>query len=83
MDELSEPLKMAGITEQAALTFHTAVVSFTVGWLMFEQNERFNRFLGEMIDFNSGFDTGLRALAFGFQDQAMSSNPPLPRFEPN
>jgi len=69
IEEFSEPLAVAGISKRQALTFHTAVVSFTIGWLMFEQNDRFNHHLGQMIDFASGFETGLRALAYGFHEE--------------
>ena len=68
IEEFSAPLATAGISKKQALTFHTAVVAFTIGWLMFEQNDRFNHHLGQMIDFPSGFDTGLEALAFGFHE---------------
>ncbi len=67
MDELYLPLRESGISMQAAMKVHTAVVSFTIGWLVFEQNERFNNHLAQMIDFSSDFDLGLNALAKGFE----------------
>jgi len=65
--KLAKPLIASGLDARQALSFQSAVISFTVGSAAFEQSPSFHDFLTHMIDFDESFETGLQAMVCGFQ----------------
>jgi len=65
-DRLARPLVEGGLDRASALSYQAAVIAYTVGWVVYEQNHRMHDYLTKMIDFPRSFDQGLRALVRGF-----------------
>ena len=62
---IAAPLETLGLDRRSALLFQAAVISFTLGWRMFEANGPMHAFLDEMMDFEDSFRTGLEAMVAG------------------
>jgi len=67
---ITAPLIALGLTPQTALSFQAAVISYTLGWAMFEANGPMHDFLDRMMIFEDSFETGLDAMVAGFEPQA-------------
>jgi len=66
MDAIATPLMHAGLGRETALRYYASVVSLTLGWAMYEQSAGMHDYLEQVLDFERGYDTGLRALVTGF-----------------
>ncbi|RKF19183.1 TetR family transcriptional regulator [Altericroceibacterium spongiae] len=62
---IAAPLKALGLEASVALAHQAAVISFTLGWTMFEANGPMRDFLCEMMDFDATFTIGLESLVNG------------------
>jgi len=63
---IAAPLMALGLDQAHALSFQASVISFVLGWAMFEANGPMHDYLEEMFDFEASFDAGLKALIGGF-----------------
>jgi AcrR family transcriptional regulator len=71
-ERMAEPLVESGLSARLALSYHAAVIAYTVGWVAYEQSQAMHDFLVQMIDFSESFEVGLLALVGGL------AKPPLP-----
>lgn len=60
------PLISDGLTEKESLLYQASLMAYTVGWVGYEQSPAMHEYLATVIDFNSSFEGGLRALIAGF-----------------
>jgi len=58
-------LEAAGLTRSEAFVAHSAVLSLTLGWSLFESNAAVQDVMSEVIDVEAGFDASLAALVDG------------------
>jgi len=65
MDDLSAPLVKAGLSKNDALTYEACVISFVLGWTIFDQNEAYRNRLESQFAFQASFEVGLKALIDG------------------
>ena len=70
---LSEPLVAGGLDAKRAVSCQAAVIAYTLGWVVYEQNTAMHDYLAQMFDFEESFEAGLRAMLAGF---AGSTTPP-------
>jgi TetR/AcrR family transcriptional regulator, tetracycline repressor protein len=64
---LAEPLVAAGLDTERALRCQSAVIAYTLGWVIYEQSGPMHEHLAYMIDFAQSYDAGLLAMIRGFQ----------------
>ncbi len=62
---IAAPVVALGLTQEQALAYQAAVISFTLGWATFEANGPMRDHLHAMMDFPAAFTTGLDALVRG------------------
>jgi TetR/AcrR family tetracycline transcriptional repressor len=67
--QMAAPLIECGLSARQALSYHAAVIAYTVGWVAYEQSQAMHDFLAQMIDFSDSFETGLLALVSGLKQQ--------------
>jgi TetR/AcrR family tetracycline transcriptional repressor len=65
-DQLAQPLIVAGLSRQLALSYQASVISLVLGWCIYEQSEALHDYLARMIGFDESFATGLTAMVAGF-----------------
>ena len=65
--QLAAPLTRLGLDEKRALACQATVISFTLGWELFEANGPMRDFLRQMMDFDATFESGLGALVRGLE----------------
>lgn len=65
-DRLARPLVLSGLDGRRALACQAAVISLTLGWVVFEQNREMHDHLAPMLDFETAYEAGLGALVRGF-----------------
>jgi TetR/AcrR family tetracycline transcriptional repressor len=58
-------LTAAGLSRSDAFVAHSAVLSLTLGWSLFEANGAVQELMSEAIDVAAGFDVSLEALVEG------------------
>lgn len=63
--QITAPLIECGLSARQALSYHAAVIAYTVGWVAYEQSREMHDFLTRMIDFTASFELGLQALVGG------------------
>ena len=63
---ISAPLVSEGLDQATALSYHSSVISFTLGSTIQQQSEVRRKFLGTMLDFEESFETGLTSMVRGF-----------------
>ncbi len=63
---LAVPLIEAGLDGRYALSYQASVIAYTLGWVVYEQNQRMHEHLAHMFDFEKSYDAGLRAMVHGF-----------------
>jgi len=66
-DRIAAPLEARGLGRRDAIVFQAAVISFTLGWSMFEANGPMHAFLDRMIVFDDSFRVGLAAMVGGLE----------------
>jgi TetR/AcrR family tetracycline transcriptional repressor len=64
--EIAAPLVALGLDARSALAFQAGVISYTLGWAMFEANGPMHAFLDQMLPFDETFRLGLVALVEGY-----------------
>lgn len=63
---IAAPLTALGLDRQTALMFQASVISYALGWAMFEANGPMHDFLDHIMPFEDSFQAGLNALIAGF-----------------
>jgi len=63
--KVANPLVVLGLPEDKALAFQASMISFTLGWAMFETNGPMREYLQTLFNFDESFETGLNALVIG------------------
>jgi TetR/AcrR family tetracycline transcriptional repressor len=66
---IAAPLIEAGLDPQRALSCQSSIIAYTLGWVIYEQSKPMHEHLAHMLDFESSFDFGLRAMVRGFVDE--------------
>jgi TetR/AcrR family tetracycline transcriptional repressor len=66
-DAMAAPLAALGLDPHTAIAFQAGVISYTLGWAMFEANGPMHAFLERMLSFDESFALGLEALVTGFR----------------
>ena len=72
--KISAPLIALGLDQPSALSFQAAVISYALGWAMFEANGPMHDFLDRMMPFGDNFRIGLEAMVSGFSPAKMSES---------
>lgn len=62
---ITAPLVALGLTRERALVCQATVISYTLGWTLFEANGPMRDHLAQMMAFPASFATGLEALVAG------------------
>jgi len=62
---IAAPLVALGLDRPAALAFQAVVISYALGWSMFEANGPMHDFLDRMMPFDESFTIGLEAIVGG------------------
>lgn len=70
LNQMLERLVGGGLSRKQALLAPSAVMSFTLGWSLFEANASVNELLGKHIDIDAGFEDSLAALVGGLTSSA-------------
>jgi TetR/AcrR family transcriptional regulator, tetracycline repressor protein len=65
-NHIAAPLEALGLDRAKAISFQASVISYTIGWAIFEANGPMHDYLGHMMDFDESFASGLDALVAGF-----------------
>ncbi|AJP73661.1 TetR family transcriptional regulator [Sphingomonas hengshuiensis] len=65
---IAAPLVALGLDPQAALSFQAVVISYVLGWSMFEANGPMHDFLDRIMPFGETFQTGLDAIVGGLSN---------------
>ena len=55
-----------GLDDKRAVSCQAAVIAYTLGWVVYEQNTAMHDYLSQMFDFEDSFEAGLRAMLAGF-----------------
>lgn len=63
---LATPLIEAGLDGRRALSCQASVIAYTLGWVVYEQNQSMHDYLEYMINFAESYEAGLRAMVAGF-----------------
>ena len=71
-EKIAAPLIALGLEQQRALSFQAAVISFALGWSMFEANGPMHDFLDQIMEFEDSFQVGLNAIVAGFDPQRVT-----------
>jgi len=72
-ERMAAPLVENGLSARMALSYHAAVIAYTVGWVAYEQSQAMHDFLAQMIDFSESFEVGLRALVGGLANPSTAA----------
>ncbi|GAC03748.1 hypothetical protein GAGA_0885 [Paraglaciecola agarilytica NO2] len=54
-----------GYDEETALSFEASVMSFVLGWMIYNQNQPTHVYLETIFNFEDSFDLGLTAIVKG------------------
>lgn len=66
-EAIAAPLTALGLTLPRALAAQAAVISFVLGWELYEANGPMRHFLRSIMDFDATFESGLDALLRGLE----------------
>lgn len=69
-----QPLINRGFSEATAISAVTAVMSFTSGWVGYEQSAPIHAFMESMLDIETSFEFGLETIIIGFQERFKENN---------
>jgi TetR/AcrR family tetracycline transcriptional repressor len=72
---IAAPLIASGLDSRRALSCQSAVIAYTLGWVVYEQSQPMHEHLAHMIDFSESFESGLRAMVRGFVAELEEENP--------
>lgn len=72
--EMAQPLCEHGFSVADALAAQAAVLSLTLGWAIYHQNQPMARFLSQMFDLDGSYAKGLRLLVGGLVAEAAASH---------
>jgi len=61
-----------GMTEGQALNAIASVLALTLGWVVYEQSETMHEHLRGMLDFDTAYEAGLRAVVEGLAPRAIA-----------
>jgi TetR/AcrR family tetracycline transcriptional repressor len=70
LNQVADRLSASGLSHSQAVLAPSAVMSFTLGWSLFEANASVNSLLKQHIDIDAGFEDSLAALVGGLTSGA-------------
>lgn len=68
VDRLVSPLVAGGLDRHTALSYQASVISFALGWAIYQQNNALHDHLAKVVGFDESFEIGLSAMIEGFPD---------------
>ena len=63
--KISAPLVAQGLDQETALSYEAVIISFVLGWSIYNQNKPVHAHLDEMFNFDQSFEIGLKAIIQG------------------
>lgn len=72
---ITQPLEQYGLDTATALSYEAVVISFVLGWSIYNQNSAAHVQLAKMFDFDSSFRLGLEATVAGLASHSAAQSP--------